>query len=151
MAKSSNAFRKREKLLALRSKPREGGFTLAGVKAMADGIAGGSGKARIVKCKIETALVTQIYSIPVYWVGTEVERETKVVYSNERYRAVVTASLEQYCDRESAFGQYRFDGQLRLEIDKLNQRSGENPIFLVIEEQVETQKQNFLSANAGAI
>ncbi len=143
MSKSSNAIRKREKLLALRSKPREGGFTLAGVKAMADGIAGGAGKARIVKCRIEKFLVTQVYSIPVYWEGTEVERRTKVIYSNERYRAVVTTSVEQYCDKESAFGQYRFDGQLRLEIDKLTQRSGENPVFLVIEEQGETENQDF--------
>ena len=60
----------RERLRELSLAEKEtGGFFLAGAKVLADGLAGGEGKAERIDCKIEKFRVTKIYNIPIWWDG----------------------------------------------------------------------------------
>ena len=133
----------RESLRELSIAEKEtGGFTLVGVKLMADGVAGGEGKAERVDCKIEKFKVTKIYNIPIWWDGTEEERKSKILYSEKGFVAVITDNIEEYLKKESRYGQYAKDAGLREACKKINERCGRS-VFVVMEEEGETEEKEF--------
>ncbi len=119
-----------------------GGFTLAGVKLMADGAAGGEGKAERIDCKIEKFRVTKIYNIPIWWDGTEEERKSKILYSEKGFVVVITDDIEEYLKKESRYGQYARDAVLREACKKINE-SHRRSVFVIMEEVGETEEKEF--------
>ena len=119
-----------------------GGFYLAGAKILADGLAGGEGKAERIDCKIEKFRVTKIYNIPIWWDGTEEERKSKILYSEKGFVAVITDDIEEYLKKKSRYGQYVRDPRLREVCKKINE-SHSKKVFVIIEEEGETKKKEF--------
>ncbi len=119
-----------------------GGVTLAGVKLMADGLAGGEGKAERIDCKIEKFRVTKIYNIPIQWDGTEEERKSKILHYEKGFVAAITDDIEEYLKKKSRYGQYARDAGLRETCKKINERCGRS-VFVVMEEEGETEEKEF--------
>ena len=120
-----------------------GGFTLAAAKMMADGMAGGEGKAERVDCRIEKYRMTKIYNIPIWWEGSEEERKSKILYREKGFVAAITDNIERYLEQESIYGQYVRDVKLREACKKVNKSHGEKSVFVVMEEEGKTEEQEF--------
>ena len=128
-----------------------GGFYLAGAKILADGLAGGEGKAERIDCKIEKFRVTKIYNIPISWDGTEEERKSKILHCEKGFVAAITDDVEEYLKKESRYGQYARDAGLREACKKIHERHREQCIRCNGRGRERPKRKNSIKENAGRI
>ena len=78
---------------------------------------------------------TKIFHAPVMWPDENDASWVRVQGETPDYSATLTGDLKAYLDIESNLGQYAIDPGLREEVEKIEQQSGSDSTYLVVEEK----------------